>query len=93
MPRKAPKFQPPWVAKEGGRGTSHQRGYGSKDWKATRRQVITRDGSICCMCGEIVTEYHQIDHIIPKRDGGSDAIENLQLLCRPCHSLKTARGL
>jgi 5-methylcytosine-specific restriction protein A len=29
------------------------------------------------------------DHIQPKDEGGSDARENLQRLCRACHKCKT----
>jgi hypothetical protein len=31
-----------------------------------------------------------VDHIIPKELGGTDAEENLQGLCHECHSFKTA---
>lgn len=31
-----------------------------------------------------------VDHIIPKALGGTDARENLQVLCRPCNSAKAA---
>lgn len=92
MPRKAESWRPPWQPREGGRESSHRRGYGSANWKKTRMQVIARDGGICKACGEIVTEYHQIDHIVPKREGGTDELSNLQLLCRPCHSAKTRSG-
>lgn len=33
-----------------------------------------------------------VDHIVPKRDGGTDDEENLQGLCHVCHSKKTGRG-
>ncbi len=33
----------------------------------------------------------EVDHIVPRRAGGKDVIENLQGLCITCHSRKTAR--
>lgn len=39
--------------------------------------------------GEVVTAT-EVDHIIPKRKGGKDRWENLQSLCKACHSKKTA---
>ena len=33
----------------------------------------------------------EVDHIVPRRAGGKDVIENLQSLCITCHSRKTAR--
>ena len=32
-----------------------------------------------------------IDHILARANGGSDEVENLQTLCRPCNSRKGAR--
>lgn len=34
--------------------------------------------------------FWELDHIIPLVDGGSHEDENLQTLCTPCHSKKTA---
>lgn len=31
----------------------------------------------------------QVDHIIPRAEGGSDDLHNLQLLCDDCHKQKT----
>ena len=31
----------------------------------------------------------EVDHITPRRAGGLDEEENLQALCKPCHSRKT----
>jgi hypothetical protein len=33
----------------------------------------------------------EVDHIVPLEDGGAHEIANLQLLCAPCHTAKTAR--
>lgn len=73
------------------RGTSHQRGYGGKQWERLRRRVLVRDLFKCQDCGALVMgkgEAH-VDHVIAKRDGGKDEVENLQVLCHPCHSIKT----
>lgn len=43
---------------------------------------------LCRSCGKIATD---VDHIIPRASGGSDSFNNLQPLCRSCHSTKTAR--
>jgi len=47
--------------------------------------VLARDP--LCNCNQPATE---VDHIVPKSAGGSDSMENLQGLCKPCHSRKTA---
>jgi hypothetical protein len=48
--------------------------------------LIERDGYECARCGSI--EDITLDHIIPLSKGGSDELDNLQLLCRPCNSRK-----
>ena len=39
--------------------------------------------------GELVPAT-EVDHIVPKARGGPDAWDNLQALCKSCHSRKTA---
>jgi 5-methylcytosine-specific restriction endonuclease McrA len=46
----------------------------------TRLAVIARDMGICQMCGIIVRQMAQIDHIKEKAAGGSDDMSNLRLL-------------
>jgi RNA-directed DNA polymerase len=38
-----------------------------------------------------MSEQFEVDHIVPKWMGGSDALIDLQLLHRHCHDQKTAR--
>lgn len=73
------------------RTSSHERGYGWA-WQKLRLFVLRRDMGLCQPClaidrTELATE---VDHIIPKAKGGTDALENLQAICRPCHERKTA---
>lgn len=54
-----------------------------------RKQIKQRKGNRCCNCESCVSL--QIDHIIPIAKGGSNDINNLQLLCRACHLQKTTQ--
>ena len=94
MPRKVETYRPPWLAaKDESRPSSHCRGYGGRNWATTRRQVIVRDCSTCQQCQRIVSGTDcQVDHVVPKKRGGTDTLSNLQVLCLRCHQAKTARG-
>jgi len=53
---------------------------------------------ICAGCGrELEREFMELDHIMPRADGGENYIYNRILLCRPCNGRKaqylTLRGL
>ena len=52
------------------------------------RETVYRRDVVCQICG--TTERPSLDHIIPWSKGGSDAVENLRLLCVPCNSRRGA---
>lgn len=91
MPRRVPTFRPRFAFRrtEENRPSSHARGYGSSAWKRIRLQVIARDGGMCRICGRLVTGRGDVDHIVPKARGGTDALDNLQYVHVECHSRKT----
>jgi hypothetical protein len=43
----------------------------------------------CACCNETLSSTYEVDHKVALMNGGSDALENLQALCRECHGLKT----
>lgn len=46
----------------------------------------------CCRCGGWFDKKDiDVDHIIPKRMGGTDALCNLQALCKHCNRSKGAK--
>lgn len=96
MPDRLPTFRPPWVgrrkkvrAPDTERPSAAARGYCSPGWKAARREVLVRDNYQCQMCMAVVVGRRaHVDHIVPKSQGGSDLVDNLQTLCVSCHSKK-----
>lgn len=69
----------------------HERGYGWA-WEKLRKVVLARDCGLCqpCSIADRVTPGNIVDHIVPKAEGGTDDLENLQVICKPCHVRKTA---
>jgi 5-methylcytosine-specific restriction protein A len=72
------------------RGSAANRGYGRRH-ERLRKLVLARDPicmihrpMICLMISTVA------DHRIPKSRGGTDAMENMQGACEPCHDWKTA---
>ena len=70
----------------------HERGYGTA-WDKLRRRVLIRDKHLCqpCLRVQRVTPAREVDHITPKAQGGTDALENLSAICKNCHAEKTAK--
>jgi hypothetical protein len=50
--------------------------------------VFQRDGYQCQICRKTGVEL-ELDHVIPVCRGGSDEMDNLQTLCRPCNAGKS----
>ena len=55
-------------------------------WNRIRARVLEEGGYRCRKCGK--AGVLEVDHILPLRDGGTHALENLQVLCRGCHIRK-----
>ena len=71
---------------------STARGY-DRRWRKLRVRVLMEEPT-CRLCREIgrTTLATVVDHVVAKRDGGTDARDNLQGLCAPCHdSVKAAQ--
>lgn len=57
-----------------------------------RYEVLKRAQFHCELCGISADERAlEVDHILPRKHGGHDAIENLQALCYSCNSTKRDR--
>lgn len=76
-------------------GNIEQRSPRGWEWKQTRRKVYERDGWTCQECGvRCLNAEHarwqphrriQAHHILPRRFGGTDDLDNLITLCLRCH--------
>ena len=54
-----------------------------------RQQGKCREGSLRFREGDV----WEVDHVIPRKRGGTSGLHNLQLLHRHCHDIKTAREI
>lgn len=76
------------------RGSRQQRGYGA-EWDRLRLLILKRDRYLC-QCDECkrtgrVLPATEVDHRIPKAEGGSDDPGNLAAINKDCHKRKTAQ--
>ena len=58
------------------------------EYRAARKLAAQRSGGRCERCGK--RGRLTCDHIIPRSQGGSHSLANLQMLCPACHGRKTA---
>lgn len=63
-----------------------------KNYREARKHklfLIERDGAKCQRCG--ATNNLCVDHIVPLARGGSNELDNLQILCWHCNTSKGAK--
>ena len=62
--------------------------------KIDRQKVYEKYNGHCAYCGKaIAIKDMQVDHILSKRNGGTDDIDNLNPSCRLCNHYKRAAGI
>ena len=57
-------------------------------WSPANRKLRLALNPLCCICGQ---RANTADHVVRKRDGGSDKLNNLRSMCSRCHSRHTAK--
>lgn len=60
--------------------------------KLTKTEIFRRDGHTCQYCGRKTRDL-TIDHVVPRRLGGSHSWENLVAACPTCNHRKGGRTL
>ncbi len=67
----------------------HRRKQSLRKNQKVRAELLEKYNYKCVQCGS--EESLHVDHIIPVRCGGSDDINNLQILCQSCNSSKGSK--
>jgi 5-methylcytosine-specific restriction endonuclease McrA len=78
--------------------------YARRSWAVRARECWDRDGWVCQDCGcecygrRVALKVDprrcvQAHHIVPRRNGGSNELENLVTLCLSCHRVREAAGI
>lgn len=85
------KFGNPPKPPAGDTGSNDDNGPGGVD-EEIRIQVFKRDNYTCLCCGKTKKKGKrlqlEVDHIIPRKFGGKDTVDNLQTLCLLCNRKK-----
>jgi 5-methylcytosine-specific restriction endonuclease McrA len=62
----------------------------SRQYKAQRLVVLSRDGYTCYYCGQ---DANTVDHIVSIKSGGDPiSLENMVACCKRCNSSKGSRS-
>lgn len=62
-----------------------------RPWRRLRDRILERDRHLCqqCLREARLTVAHEVDHIVPVAEGGTDAETNLEAICDQHHRAKT----
>lgn len=60
----------------------------SRKWKKQRELVFRTMGHDCYICNEWADA---VDHVISRKRGGGDGLENLAPICKKCNSRKGSK--
>jgi 5-methylcytosine-specific restriction endonuclease McrA len=71
-----PRHYPP-------KATRQARGLGA-GWPTLSAQVLARDEYVCWICG--LGNANTVDHVVRRRDGGTNDPDNLRAAHRSCNS-------
>ncbi len=63
--------------------------YATPEWRSLRLAVLTRDKFRCAGCNG---RANIADHIVSRRNGGSDDMGNLRSFCRACDNAVKERS-
>lgn len=67
----------------------------TRRWRRIRRLVLERDGYRCKVPGDdgrpCDAYASHVDHVVRRRDGGTDAPANLRAACQPCNLKREQR--
>ena len=71
----------------------YRHAYTKSNYQRNRKRRLARAEGRCEACGVTLSAScgWQCDHLIPLADGGTNALENLRVLCASCHTEKTKR--
>lgn len=60
------------------------------NWASITHHILRRDAHLCYIqSGDCTQHATEVDHIIPRAEGGSDHPTNLAAVCATCHAFKT----
>jgi ATP adenylyltransferase len=81
-----------YIEKRGDRIWSHRKKSSGYISGTLRYDILKRAKYRCELCGVSAEEKAlEVDHIVPRNDGGSDDPSNLQALCYSCNAMKRDR--
>lgn len=73
------------------RNRAKRRAAAGSHTKSEIAALLLKQRRRCAVCQTPLDASYEVDHIIPMARCGSNSIENIQILCRPCNRHKQAR--